>query len=141
MSTHDLDHGGVIKKVYEPNVGTDGALAVDIVGQSIGPIQVVSGALSVLGTYNVDYTHIQASGGSPYQISSGFLTSVKQIILYEVTGTRLQLLTGASPALLLLIGPGQDDVVNVAIPASTAISIRSDETAPTGGSLVISFLG
>lgn len=109
---------------------------------SLSSIDTKLNPLSVLGSFVIDFSSIPDSVTAPYEITAGFGSAVKKIALYETTGETLQLRTGAaSGSLLAYVGPGQDSPLEASISASTRITVRSNGSAPTAGSFIVTFLG
>ena len=117
------------------NVNADGSINVDI--NNASPIPVTPAGLTVLGSFNIPYTSI--SHTSPYTITAGFGSPVRAILLADTMGQTEKISYGAG---FFFTSPGCEHQIDALIPASTAITIQSQETSnPVAGNYVISFLG
>lgn len=149
MATKNLDPGNVIKQVYDE---ASESLKTTISG-STGPIEVtatspipvvLSGALDaeVILSQELDFSVIPNSASAPYEITASLTLDTTTFMFYDTTGVTTQIRTGAgSGTLLALVGPGQDQPLNVKVPAGTRISIRSNGAAPAAGTFIITILG
>lgn len=89
-------------------------------------------------------TNIPGSASNPVQVVASLAAAVKAVDIMDTTGGWIGLYTGAalSEVLKMVIGPGMDRTVEVAIPAATRISLRSLTTsAISSGEVSINFIG
>lgn len=131
----DLDAAQTVKRAF---VDADDAHRVDLVG--VDPTVVIStvqGGLTVLGSFNIDFSSI--SHTTPFQFTAGFASLVKQIMVADTTGQTDKILFGSTT---IYTNPGCERAYPVAIPALTPISIQSAESSdPVAGSYIITILG
>jgi hypothetical protein len=136
----DTDSVTVVSSTLPTGAATEAKQ--DTANTSLSSINTKLNPLQVLGSFVVDFSSIPNSVTAPYEITAGFGSAVKKIALYETTGETLQLRTGAaSGSLLAYVGPGQDSPLEASINASTRITVRSNGSAPTAGSFIVTFLG
>lgn len=148
MATKDLDPGNVIKQVYDPATES---IKANITGSS-GPIEVTAttpipvtlggGTGTVLLSQEITFTSIPDGSSTPFEITPSLSGTAFKIMVYDTTGTTLQLRTGAVTGnLLALVGPGQDQSIDVTVASGTRITIRSNGSAPTAGTFIITIIG
>lgn len=126
-------------------------IQVDIVAalpsgtNTIGKVDV--NTLSVVETLFVDTasTTINGSAGALVQVVASTAAAVKKMQILDTTGAFIGLYVGAaaSEVLKVIIGPGSDQTIEHAIPASSRITVRRlDSTSNiTTGVLAINFIG
>lgn len=116
--------------------------AVQATAVSTASVDAKLTSLSVVGSFSIDFTSIPDSVSAPFEVIASLPSTVKQIAVYDTTGSTIQIRIGvATGTLLLFTGPGQDNTIQASIASSTRVSIRSNGTAPTAGSYIITFLG
>jgi hypothetical protein len=90
-------------------------------------------------------TNINGSASSPTQVVASTAAATKKMQILDTTGAFIGLYTGAaaSEVLQLVIGPGSDQTIEHAIPASTRISLKrlDSTTAISSGIVAINFIG
>jgi hypothetical protein len=89
-------------------------------------------------------TNIPGSASNPVQVVASLAAAVKAVDIMDTTGGWIGLYTGAalSEVLKMVIGPGMDRTVEVALPAATRISLKSlTATAISSGEVSINFIG
>src|SRR5271165_1204408 len=129
-----LDSGQVIKNVYD---GGSSSLRVNVVDASSSGMTVVSSTATPAASIN-------GSAGAIFQVIASTSGNISKLIPNEQTGVPMNIYTGASgfEVFLVLLSPGQDNIVEVAIPAGTRISIRAAQaSAPVAGSVYLTFTG
>lgn len=106
--------------------------------------------LNLLDVFATTYTdasstNIPGNATNPVQLIASTSTAIQKIQVADTTGAFLEIMTGAAASEVrkVLIGPGSDSTVEVAIPASTRISVRrvDSATALSVGSLAVNYLG
>lgn len=141
MSNKDIDFGGVLKDVHNPD---DHALQVDVISSSIAPVFVTVAGGTVIYTFEIDFSNIQGNGGSFYELVASTSQDLVKIYPYDTTGVPIGLYKGASGSEMLMInmGPGYDVPTDLAIPAGTRLSIRAlSAAAPTAGKFYLAITG
>lgn len=148
MATKNLDPGNVIKQVYDESTE---ALKTTIAG-STAPVEVtattplpvvLSGSLDneVILSQEIDFSSIPDSSSAPYEISASLSSDAIRIMVYDTTGVTTQIRVGAGVGTLLaLVGPGQDQPLDVKVAAGSRVSIRSNGAAPTAGTFIINII-
>jgi len=127
---------------------------VDVVGalpsgtNTIGKVDV--NTLSVIdlldaGILDTSSVNIAGSASSPTQVVASTAAATKKMQILDTTEAFIGLYTGplASEVLQLVIGPGSDQTIEHAIPASTRISLKrlDSTTAISSGIVAINFIG
>lgn len=134
--TTDLDGQQVLRNSHdEPNQ----AMRVNVIADSTTPTQE-----NVVATAFVDSSSIQANSGSYFEVLTSAPQALKTILAFDTTGFFLSIGIGAAGVETeeCILAPGNDQPVQVNIPAGTRVSIRSRETpAPTAGSVAFNFIG
>lgn len=133
MSTQ-LDPGQVIKGAYDE---TSQSLKVSVISSSVGNTTVIESDVVAFGSIN-------GSGGARTQITASTSALIAKLIPNEQTGVAMDIYTGAaaSEVLLVTLAPGQDNVVDVDVPAGTRLSIRAHgASAPASGSVYLIWCG
>lgn len=100
--------------------------------------------LNVIASYAITAASVNGSGGAVYQIVATTSANISKLVPNEQTGTALNLYTGSpgNEVVLLIIAPGQDNIVEVNIPSGTRLSIRAlGASAPAAGSCYLTFIG
>ena len=129
-----LDHPQIIKQAFDD---ASSSLKVNITSAA-------ATNLNVNSSYQIGYASINGSAGAVYQIVASTSAVISKIIPNEQTGIALSFYTGAaaSEVELFIIAPGQDNEVNVNIPAGTRLSIRAkNATAPSVGNVYLTMIG
>jgi cellobiose-specific phosphotransferase system component IIC len=97
------------------------------------------------GILDTSSTNIAGSASSPTQVVASTAAATKKMQILDTTGAFIGLYTGplASEVLQLVIGPGSDQTIEHAIPASTRISLKrlDSTTAISSGIVAINFIG
>lgn len=97
------------------------------------------------GILDTSSTNINGSASSPTQVVASTAAATKKMQILDTTGAFIGLYTGAaaSEVLQLVIGPGSDQTIEHAIPASTRISLKrlDSTTAISSGIVAINFIG
>jgi hypothetical protein len=112
---------------------------------TIGKVDV--NTLSVVETLLVDTasTTIFGNAGALVQVVASTASAVKKMQILDTTGAFIGLYVGpaASEVLKVIIGPGSDQTIEHAIPASSRITVRRLDSATniTTGILAINFIG
>lgn len=148
MATKDLDFGNVIKQVYDPaseslqTTITGSTGAIEITATAPIPVTLGGGSGVILHTQEIDFSLIPNSATAPYEITPSLSGDAYKIMVYDTTGVTLQLRTGSPTGnLLALTGPGQDQPIDVTVVTGTRITIRSNGSAPTAGTFIITIIG
>jgi len=131
MTMSQLDPGQIIKLVYDS--ATEAIKVAD-----------ANATNDILASYEIDFSDIDGSGGSLYEVTAATSDDVKQILLYDTTGISISLYTGGSGSetLKTLVGPGNDMVLPIQIPSGTRLSIRATgSSAPSAGKFYILLIG
>lgn len=143
-----LDFEQAVRGAYDDSTGslrTEGSISNTITNPV--PVTIVDGSitgLTVISSNVVPFGSINGSGGSTFTIIASTSAQIAKIVPNEQTGVALNIYTGAnlSETLLVTLAPGQDNVFEAAIAAGTRVSVRAfGSSAPTAGSLYITFLG
>lgn len=141
-----LDAPQIVKRTFDnPNdsvrvriTGSDGPVSVTLSG--VSGIDVVDELDTPLTPANT----INGSGGSFTQVVASLAVEASQVHLMDTGGRFLGLYLGAPgfETLKMIINPGSDSIVDVTLPATSRISLRSMETVgPVAGFIAINFLG
>ena len=97
---------------------------------------------NILDTSSVN---IPGSSSSPVQVVASTAAATKKLQLLDTTGAFIGVYTGAaaSEVLQFVMGPGSDQTIEHAIPASTRISLKrlDSTTAVSSGIVAINFIG
>ena len=98
---------------------------------------------SVVTTIRNDYTSTSVTTGAWVQLVASTSALVTEIDIFDSSGATLELGTGAaaSETRLIIITPGGNGKLNVAIPASTRVSVRAISGTASVGELDINFFG
>lgn len=100
-------------------------------------IPVSSGGLQVLGSFNIPFSSISTT--APFVITAGFASIVQMFLVADTTGQTEKISFGSK---FVYTQPGCEHEVNAQIPASTPVTIQSQEASnPVAGNFVITFLG
>ena len=89
-------------------------------------------------------SNIPGSASNPLQVVSTLASAVRKIQILDTTGGWYGVYTGAalSEVLVAVVGPGSDSIIEIAIAASTRISLRSlTATAISSGEVSANFFG
>lgn len=141
MSNKDIDFGGVLKDIHVP---TDHAIQVDVLSSPSDPVFVTTSGGTTVYTFEVDFSSINGSGGSFYEIVASTSQALVKIIPYDTTGVAIGLYTGAaaSETIAVRMGPGYDVPTDLVISAGTRLTLRGlAAAAPTAGKFYIQLIG
>lgn len=129
-----LDANLVLRNVHDQ---TNDALNVNVVSGGTGLDKVELPSF-------VSYTDIDGSGGSYFEVIATTTNNIRQVLAFDTTGLYITLAVGGagSEVVECIIGPGNDQIINVNIPAGSRISIRGTEsTSFSAGSIAFNWLG
>lgn len=123
-----------------------GSLRVTIASDNTSntnPFLVRQGGKSVVATVRNDYSAANVTTGAWVQLVASTSAIVTEIDVFDSSGATLELGTGAaaSETRLVIITPGGNGKLNVAIPASTRVSVRAISGTASVGELDINFFG
>jgi len=97
------------------------------------------------GILDTSSTNIPGSASSPVQVVASTAAATKKLQLLDTTGAFVGIYTGGSGSEVLqfVMGPGSDQTIEHAIPASTRISLKrlDSTTAVSTGIVAINFIG
>ena len=98
---------------------------------------------SVVTTVRNDYSSVNVTTGAWVQLVASTSAVVTEIDIFDSSGATLELGTGAaaSETRLIIITPGGNGKLNVAIPASTRVSVRAISGTASVGELDINLFG
>jgi hypothetical protein len=122
-------------------VSGTGVQRVTIASDSTGAIK--QGGKSVVTTVRNDYTSTSVTTGAWVQLVASLSAAVSEIDIFDSSGQTLELGTGAaaSETRLLIITPGGNSRLPVAIAAGTRVSVRAISGTASVGELDINFFG
>lgn len=141
MSNANIDFGGVLKDVHVP---ADHALQVDVLSSPSNPVNVTISNGTTVYTFEIDFSSINGSGGSFFQLVASTSQALNKIIPYDTTGVAIGLYTGGSGSetIAVKMGPGYDVPTDLIVPSGTRLSIRGlAAAAPTAGKWYIQLIG
>lgn len=133
MTMSKLDSSQVIKTVFDPS---SNSLNVNVVDGT--------GGLTVVSSTQTAAASINGSGGAIVELIASTAINISKLIPNEQTGVPMNIYTGGSGSetVLLILSPGQDNAVEMQIPAGSRVSVRANQvTAPSSGSLFLTFVG
>lgn len=93
----------------------------------------------VMAPMKVDFADIPSSADSAYVLSAKTSFTIRQVHLTDTTGVALSLLVNDQPE--AYFGPGTDVTLSIVIPTGSKLSIKSLESAPSAGYVILNFLG
>jgi hypothetical protein len=150
MTISTLDAPQVIVHSFdEPNnairvdgIGTAGAVTIEGTGPSGEVTVIVSNAtgLDIVASYNIPYTSLTTSY---FQVVASTAAAVSKIANYDTSGETIELALGGSGSevVKMILGPGNDQYLDIDIPAGSRIAVRTVGSNASAGSLVLNLIG
>ncbi len=148
MAITKLDYEQVIQNSFdEPNnaLRVTGNFSSTATASITGVVSVTGEVLTdedldVFSNNNINSSGINSVTGNYLQIVASTASAIRQIAVYDTTGSSLSIAKGAASGEIniLYTGPGDSGTYPVQVPAGSRISIRSlESTAPSTGANII----